>query len=319
MRDYVLKAQAPGKVFLWGEYAVLQGAPAAVMAIDRRVTCRLTRSEIFRFSASGFSGQSAAFKDLPARSPTDASAARLPWQVQSRYSRTDKPAALHLDTAPFFQGRHKLGLGSSAALTVAVEGVWARWMSEDPNLDRALAAHRALQGGKGSGADVAVAWRGGVSRWQDGQATPAELSLPPYRFVWTGQSAATGDHIGRFSAWLKASGDGANPPALADLTRTSEQLFNCFDLDALADYVRALKRLDAAANLGIYAGGHAQLESLAERFHLAYKPCGAGGGDLGVAFSNAPDAFAPFEAAAVAAGFTIIDCKADPNGLHIFY
>ena len=46
---------APGKIVLWGEYAVLAGAPAAVMAIDRYASCALkVRSMFSSFVAHGF-------------------------------------------------------------------------------------------------------------------------------------------------------------------------------------------------------------------------------------------------------------------------
>ena len=42
----IVTATAPGKLVLLGEYAVLEGAPALVMAIDRRAEVRLeTRTQ----------------------------------------------------------------------------------------------------------------------------------------------------------------------------------------------------------------------------------------------------------------------------------
>ena len=37
----MIRASAPGKVVLWGEYAVLRGAPAMVMAVDREAICTI--------------------------------------------------------------------------------------------------------------------------------------------------------------------------------------------------------------------------------------------------------------------------------------
>src|SRR5699024_12839809 len=38
----MLQVSAPGKMFLLGEYAVLEGAPALLSAVDRRVQERIT-------------------------------------------------------------------------------------------------------------------------------------------------------------------------------------------------------------------------------------------------------------------------------------
>ncbi len=48
-----------------------------------------------------------------------------------------------------------------------------------------------------------------------------------------------------------------------------------------------------------------------------YKPCGAGGGDLGMAFAIDPDALDSFERAAVAAGFNRLPLELDEHGITV--
>ena len=49
---------APGKVVIWGEYAVLAGAPALVMAVDRYASCSIEAHPAgWRCEAVGFAGQ----------------------------------------------------------------------------------------------------------------------------------------------------------------------------------------------------------------------------------------------------------------------
>ena len=71
-----------------------------------------------------------------------------------------------LDTRTFFSttgARHKLGLGSSAALTVALAGaIHAHAGRGAPVAGRLIAAHRRMQGGRGSGLDVAASLTGGA-------------------------------------------------------------------------------------------------------------------------------------------------------------
>ena len=49
--------RAPGKAVIWGEYAVLEGAPALVMAVDRYASTRIeSTGERWRCEAKGFAG-----------------------------------------------------------------------------------------------------------------------------------------------------------------------------------------------------------------------------------------------------------------------
>ena len=78
------------------------------------------------------------------------------------------PFAINIDSSGFFHNGKKLGLGSSAALVVAVaklfslfaagtEGPFPPWEFDDFCLD----VHRKLQGGKGSGYDILTSIHGG--------------------------------------------------------------------------------------------------------------------------------------------------------------
>ena len=306
--------RAPGKAVLWGEYAVLAGAPAVVLAVDRQAVCELTPSAAYRFIASGFEAGEAEFPSLPRNPPQDAPAALLAWHVLNTFTGTALNAGVfRLSTDAFYSAGRKLGLGSSAALSVAIEGACARWLGEAPRHERALAAHRRFQGGRGSGIDVAAAFFGGALRFQDGQAQPLAAALPECRFVWTGASASTGRHIDRFAAYLNAG----DTRALDRLAERSERLCREPSLEALDDYADALRRLDRAAGLGIYTAAHRRAESLAKVHKLAYKPCGAGGGDIGAAFAESPEQFTDFETAATAAGLTVLGLEAASHGIDI--
>jgi phosphomevalonate kinase len=96
-------ASAPGKALLCGEYAVLEGAPAVVSAIGRRV--------------------SVAWSDESVPMPPEVEATvRLAQAELGPVART-----LIVDAAELQQDRIKLGLGSSAAAAAATAGaVFAR-------------------------------------------------------------------------------------------------------------------------------------------------------------------------------------------------
>ena len=157
--------EAPGKLVILGEYAVLDGAPAVVAAIDRGVRC----------TVSPGAGISTPGDDRFVRAALEGAAA-------SRYHFEDSRPVVGIDGKP--------GFGGSAAATGAAVLAAGR-PAED-----AFAVHAAVQGG-GSGIDVFASVHGGVRRFRDG----AEVPCPPMVAVWSGQSAATGPRVARYLAW----------------------------------------------------------------------------------------------------------------------
>ena len=175
----MISASAPGKVVLWGEYAVLEGAPAAVLAVNRFAGCMLETSGVWRFSTTGFEAGTAEFDRLPATAPAGA-AATLPWQVlQECSAMPSTPVSVAMHTGEFYRDGVKLGLGSSAALCVAVQAAVAALAGSTPDYPRALAAHRRLQAGRGSGIDVAASYFGGCLRFRNGQCGTLPGSMDP--------------------------------------------------------------------------------------------------------------------------------------------
>jgi len=156
---------APGKLVLVGEYAVVDGAPAIVAAVDRGVRCDV-------FEGDGL------------ETPGDDTFVRtaLVGAPRGRYCFSDAKPVTGLSGKP--------GFGGSAAATVAAV-VAAGFPAE-----RAFAVHEAVQGG-GSGIDVFAAVHGGVRRFRDG----TEVACPPMVAVWSGQSASTGSRVAQYRAW----------------------------------------------------------------------------------------------------------------------
>ena len=301
--------QAPGKVVLWGEYAVLEGAPAAVLAVDRYARCTVETGEVWQFSTRGFEAPQARFDVLPAAPPAE-EAATLAWHVLRDFPNS-APAAVRMDTGAFYRSGSKLGLGSSAALCVALQAAFAALNESPPDYQQALAAHRRSQGGKGSGIDVAASFHGGCLRFQKGTVQPLRNPLPNYRFVWVGKPARTGPKLDRFAAYL-AKG---NRTALTTLAHWSERLFASATMSAMRDYLDALHALDTDAGLGIYSRAHCNAERLAEAHGLVYKPCGAGGGDVGMVVGESPESIERFTGDAPAQGLVILPLQTALRGV----
>ena len=82
----------------------------------------------------------------------------------------------------------------------------------------------------------------------------------------------------------------------------------------LGEYTRVLQRFDEVHGLGIFASGHAALAERAGGEGLVYKPCGAGGGDIGVALATSRASLASFGKSAARFGFTRLELGIDPRG-----
>jgi phosphomevalonate kinase len=327
-------ASAPGKIVVTGEYAVLVGAPALVAAIDLRATCKIddTNHAGWLFTTHGFAPDAVVSRDallhgplLPRSDPAHLCqhALRQIASVGVAVETLPQTLRIEIDSRAGFDGARKLGIGTSAAVCAALCGaLLARCGSTLATFPIAFAAHRAAQGGRGSGIDVAASCAGGLVRYEVG--APPALSRVAFpagvarAVLWTGSSADTREHLNRFDAWR----NGAIPRELAALIDASRRI-----ADALGDaaefmrqlraYSAALRALDDAARLGIYNDAHRRLSDLGNDNGVVYKPCGAGGGDLGMAFTNEARAIEPFERAAHAAGYKRLPVELDEHGITV--
>lgn len=263
---------APGKLFLFGEYAVLRGAPAIITAVDRRATVGRTDRDDYTLRGGG------------------APDARLTQAVADQTGRA--VTGLEADVTALSDGEEKLGLGSSAASTVALTAALLDTDDPDEVWEPAFAAHRQFQEGKGSGGDVAAATYGGTVVIRPPQHTydppaiervswPPELVIYP---VWTGASADTRAYIAAVDA------AGAKLSRLSELAEAAVTAFRNQDAERLLviarDYDDAMGRLGAMANIPIRTRVHTRLARAVRDFGATAKPSGAGGGDISLVFAR---------------------------------
>jgi phosphomevalonate kinase len=287
-------AHAPGKAILCGEYAVLHGAPAVATAVDR-----------FAHATFG-EGVGSPFTSYARAKVEEATGKRFP--------------PFHVESASLYDNDKKLGLGSSAAATVAAVGLlWtAAGGPKDPKriFDLASAAHNAAQGTPGSGVDIAVSTWGGTIRYLMG-GDVREIDLPKdlqLTFAWTGQVASTAELI------EKTAPLGGMPEmdTLRDLAAAFADATDAAEWIRIAnDYCDAMDALGRTAGADIVTPELRQIATLARTHGGAGKPSGAGGGDLGIAFTVGDDATSRLRAALSEAGLTVLPLTAHAPGLRL--
>lgn len=344
-----MRFSAPGKLFLLGEYAVLDGASALLRAVDRRATVTLAEANSAGDSASGWSltapelgidrlalGPNGSLPD--ALDDTLAAKLRLFAEVASvvdALATSSSGFHVTIDSAQFVQDGHKLGLGSSAAVAVALTAALAasRSVALPPGelFTLAARAHTAAQSGRGSGADVATSVYGGHLLFRHGSAPrsvtwPSELDLFA---VVTGTGSSTVELVARVAAYaasspveyrrdldrlrsLSARAERLLLPGQAGAIQkssTAAELLRLFD-----EYFQGLEALDTHALAGIVTARHRELRGIAAASGAIFKTSGAGGGDLGLVFAKL-EAADRLTSVFTEVGAAVIPVPVSPDGI----
>jgi phosphomevalonate kinase len=267
-------ARAPGKVVISGAYAVLEGAPAIVAAVDRYVVADSSRV-------------------------TDASTP----EVRAAIGPGPAPA---FDAQALREGDEKLGLGSSAAIVVAslaaLELARSGPLADDELARRVLApallAHRKAQGG-GSGIDVAASAHGGilVARTSGDTVHTHRVRFPDALCirVWaSGQPASTAELLARVRD-LRLRSPATHRERLLALCTAAESASVALEngdaaalVAALAAQCLALSELGNAVSAPIVTPFVRDLMQAAARENAAVLPSGAGGGDIALYAGTRP-------------------------------
>ena len=325
-------ASAPGKLFLLGEYAVLDGAPSLLVAVDRRVTVTVAPSDDDRWHVST-PGLDLDTLTLEADGSTPADVdgqtrARLQvFDAVRKVVRSTGALSVTIDSSAFFAAGHKLGLGSSAAVATALTAALSVAAGRSPSREdiRILAttAHRSAQRGAGSGGDVASSTYGGVIGYVR-DTTPTSLLWPQeleILAVVTGTGSSTTNLVGKVAEYA------ARDPAryrtdigrLAALAHQAEDAVRSAEdfLRLASDYFDALIELDAHAGAGIVTEHHRRLRTLAADLDGVFKTSGAGGGDVGLVFARRGESAARLTAAFAEAGAEAVPLGFGATGVTI--
>jgi phosphomevalonate kinase len=273
-------SSCPGKIMLAGEYAVVEGGPALLVGVNARALAEISDR---KQSLSPFLGavQDVLSEHFGASSEQARSAGRVV-----------------VDTSAFQQQGQKLGLGSSAAATVAAVAACITPPGQEPDRDQvhslAVRAHGKAQaelGARGSGADIAACTFGGCIRFQkaDSGASIEPVQLPPelhLLFPWTGVSASTPPLVAAVRA-LGSREPEEYQKLCAAISASAEALTKAESAVAAVAAIeaggQAVQALGAGAGVELWLPVHSQLAELAHAQEGALKPTGAGAGDLALA------------------------------------
>ena len=227
-----MKSRAPGKLILSGEHAVVYGAPAIAVAVNRYIHCRITETPDNSLSwylpASGWHGALSwpELQQLVARLDQRFQGFEQGQLAAGEILEAPEQLALYAFAQCIPEGfscpgihleiNSELplgsGMGSSAALSAALTTVAERYFSTTPFTTEQLFERvrycERLCHGRGGLIDAATVSYGGVVQVQQGEITGLPLQLGQgWFYINSGNPAVgTGECVAKVAAGFAASG-----------------------------------------------------------------------------------------------------------------
>jgi mevalonate kinase len=294
-------ASAPGKVYLFGEHAVVYGEPAVPCAIERRATVTVEerdddklRVDAADLSLDGFTVEySGSTDEAPAVDVSEAllnaAMGYVDAAVEQARDAADRPTA-GFDVTIESDIPLGAGLGSSAAVVVAgIEAATRELGVELPReelADRAYQVELEVQDGQASRADTYCSTMGGAVRVEGDQCETIEAPDLPFVVGYDGGAGDTGELVAGVRA-LKDEYDFAadTVAAIGDVVRQGERALadgDVAELGRLMDFNHGL-----LSALGVSSRTlDAMVWGAREADALGAKLTGAGGGGCIVALDE---------------------------------
>jgi len=321
-----IKIKVPGKLILLGEYAVLEGANALVSAVDRHVMAEISASKNeFCLLSGNLTSDTIRFligsdgDIIPDQGQSNQSLSTMNFamtiisQIHKKIIGSGfsiQPYDLRIDTSQFYMetNKMKIGLGSSAALTVALITSILKILRIEKDISPskydqfvfACKTHFLAQGNRGSGIDIAASLYGGINIYNMHSIDYKEGSrrISPVSFmddvyllpVWTGVSASTRELLLQVEKF-RSKFETEYKETISRLSTLSNAGCIAYDvkkrtdfIDIVHDYYQVLKKISDKSKIPIISDIHERIAGIVYSSGGVYKPSGAGGGDIGIAF-----------------------------------
>ena len=295
-------SSAPGKVYLFGEHAVIYGEPAVPCAIERRarVTVETRGDDRLRVQANdltldGFTvtwgGDADDRPDVDVPTPlVEAAMGYIDGAVEQARAAADAPAA-GFDVTVESEIPLGAGLGSSAAVVVACIDAATRELGVDLDAetaaDRAYRVEHEVQDGEASRADTFCSAVGGAVHVQGDDCRRLD-DTPNLPFVvgYDGGAGDTGELVAGVRSLREEFGFAADTvEAIGDVVRRGERVLENGDVEAvgrLMDFDHGLLSALGVSSRSLDTMVWAAREAGA----LGAKLTGAGGGGCIVALDR---------------------------------
>lgn len=198
-----IKVSAPGSIMLMGEHAVLFGHKALACAVDKRITVTLEPRKDQKCRIHSVLADYSAGLDQLKPEP------RLSFVLAAINSlKTCLPNGFDLQIHTEFS--HQVGLGSSAAVTAAVVAALLYHTGSQPSreqvFDQTLSVVHQVQGGRGSGTDIAASIWGGIISYQVQPRSIIPLpGRPPLALFYAGYKTPTPEVLRRVEIHTQAA------------------------------------------------------------------------------------------------------------------
>ncbi|MBM4344754.1 MAG: hypothetical protein FJ100_15415 [Deltaproteobacteria bacterium] len=284
-----LQGHVPGKLMLAGEYAVLRPpALALAVAVGRLVRWQAAHdgAGLVRLTAFGAT-TAASWADAESAAGLIGFAGRA-WSSAARAWPLAGTPAVAIDVAGSVAGQ-KIGLGNSAAVTVAVLRARAGLAGATPDAatvaELARDAHRRAQAGQGSGYDVATVAHGGVVAFEPATGAVERLAWPAGLSavaLFVGEPAATAEALPRVQALQ---------PWLAGIAKAALALREAW-VGEVAGILTALAGCEAAlwaaepVRVALFSPAVEVARAFLHGHGLVARLSGAGGGDCVLGFGR---------------------------------
>lgn len=315
----IVRVSSPGKLLISGDYAVLYGASAISVAVNRRACCDLSVKDegTWKFrSLPPFWDEHVSLAALVSRKSPDVLASSVQWF--SRQYTLPEHVAIQMDTSGFFSDGNKLGLGSSAGVLVSLYAAIATCLGHTMSTQDLFEIYRASRN-NGSGVDVLTSYYGGIIKFEQQTAQSVELPKGLYfDFYAVGYSTNTTTMVERFRQKFDKLPVSLQQRFISTACKVSASISNATNFFyALEQFIEVYRELATESKMSIWSELHESMFELASKVGALYKPSGAGDGDIGVAVSTDPQCLAQLRRSASNLPVTSLDLQRDSNGVRV--